>query len=99
VAKFDKLDGQIKFTQVDNTHVQIEGQLNKGFTDTDPSNYHADIGGFIDFTFAQLGVVITPPGTAPFKANIPGDVTLLIGQTLTITHTDTPLDSAEIKSG
>ncbi|CAG8451276.1 2455_t:CDS:1 [Ambispora gerdemannii] len=101
VAKFDILGGQIKFTQVDATNVQIEGQLTRGITDTNAELYHALIGNSIDLTFAQLCVVITPPGTNPFKSVIPGNVTSLIDQTLTITKRDiidVTLDSALIES-
>src|SRR5256885_8269784 len=79
------IDGHIKFTQIDASNVQAEGQFNKGITDTKTDNYAISILG-VSKTFTELGIVIVPPGTKPYKNSAPGDLNLLIGQVVTVTH-------------
>ena len=91
------IDGHIKLTQTDASNIQIEGQFNKGITDTKTDNYAISILG-VSKTFTELGIVIVPPGTKPYKNSAPGDLNLLIVQVVTVTHNSDPIASGTIQA-
>ncbi|CAG8534208.1 4205_t:CDS:1 [Funneliformis mosseae] len=91
LAKFEKLEGKIKITQIDKRKVRVTGQFKKGFSDVNPDNYKFLLGHESE-TFTEQGIKIKPPGTEPFTFIASGNAPALIGKTISITYKNAAID-------
>ncbi|CAI2164182.1 8725_t:CDS:1 [Funneliformis geosporum] len=93
LAKFEKLEGKIKITQIDKGKVRVTGQFKKGFSDVNPDNYKILLGHESE-TFTDQGIKTKPPGTEPFNFIASGNAFALIDKSISITYKDVAIDQA-----
>ena len=95
LATFNNLGGSITFTKLDTGGTSLNGQFTKGITESNPKNCALQIGE-LTFTFFDLNIQITPPGTDVFTPAFPVLFDNFVGDLVQVQQNNQTIDQANI---